>query len=93
MLDRCSVGWSLGPRIIDEIQPGDGATFDLKVSSSRPKWDWTPYITVRFRNELYHLIREEMAARPRQFVYHLRKNPLSRLTTSVLDYKPDDTAT
>jgi hypothetical protein len=82
--------WWLGPLVLDEVQGGDGKTFDMKVLSCRPKKTWNRYMTVRFREALYQPIRQEIGSRPRPFVYYLRKNPTGRLVLVLEEYRPED---
>jgi hypothetical protein len=85
--------WSrmkLGPLVIDEIQAAHDNTYDLQVLSCRQKPDWNRYITIRFRDEFYVLVGEEIVKGPRPFVYRLRKNPTGRLVVVIQEYRLDD---
>jgi hypothetical protein len=83
--------WQLGPPVMDRLQPGDGKTHDLCVVSCRPKEQWNSRITIRFRNEFYVLVGEEIGEKPRPYVYRLRKNPVGRLVVIIRDYKLEET--
>jgi hypothetical protein len=80
----------LGPPINDVIQPPHDATYDVRVLSCRPKPEWNPYISVRFRDEFYVLAGEERGPKPRPYIYRLRKNPTGRLVVVIRDYRLDD---
>ena len=81
---------ALGPLVADELQPAADPTHDIRVLSCRPKLEWNPYITVRFRSEFYVLVEEEIGISPRPFVYRLRKNPVGRLVVVIREYALDD---
>src|SRR5262249_6555857 len=83
----------LGPPIIDMIQPSHDGTYDIRVLSCRPKPEWNPGISVRFRGEFYVLAGEERGFAPRPFIYQLRKSPPGRLITVVCDYRLDGPVT
>ncbi len=80
---------ALGPLVSDEIEFGDGTVFDLRVSSCRPK-DWNSLVTVRFQGEFYRMFKQEVGNHHRQFVYHLRKNPIGWLVVVIREYQPED---
>jgi hypothetical protein len=89
-LDEKAALKALGPVVVDRVERGHGKAWDLRVFSCRPKVHWNPYITVRFENDFYQVIREERHAGPRPFVYLLRHNPVGRLVVVVYGYKPDE---
>jgi hypothetical protein len=74
----------------DEIQPPRDDTYDVHVLSCLPKREWTPYVAIRFRNELYILVGEESEEGPRPFGYRLRKNPTGQVLMRVREYQLDD---
>jgi hypothetical protein len=79
----------LGPLIEDEVIRGTSRSdYDLKVYSCRPKLDWNPYVTIKFEDQFYQLMREEPGPESFRFVYYLRKNPVGRIVVQVLDYQP-----
>ena len=80
----------MGPVIIDVIQPPTEPNCDVRVLSCRPKHEWNPYITVRFRDQFYMLAGEEVGENPRPFVYRLRKNPAWRAVVVIREYQLDD---
>jgi hypothetical protein len=81
----------VGALIEDEVVRGTARSdYDLKVYSCRPKLDWNPYITIKFEDQLYQLMREEPGSKPHRFVYYLRKNPLGRLVVQILHYRTED---
>lgn len=77
----------LGPRIVDTVQL-EGAA-DLLVASCRPK-PWNQLTTIRYQDELYELVKTNQGAKPRQFLYLLRKIPAHKLVRGVHDYSPDE---
>lgn len=77
----------LGPRVLDTVQV-EGAA-DLLIASCRPK-PWTPLTTIRYQDELYELAKTNQGAKPRQFLYLLRKIPATKLVRGVHDYSPDE---
>jgi hypothetical protein len=78
---------ALGPRVIDIVQP-EGAG-DLLVASCRPK-AWTQLTTIRYHDQLYELVRSNQGAKPRAFLYLLRKIPPHKVVRGVCDYSPDE---
>jgi hypothetical protein len=89
-IDEAQYRKAIGPAITDRIHPATDASYDLRVLSSRPKPEWNPYITVRFRGEFYVLTGEEAGEKPWPFVYRLRKNPVGRLVVVIREYHVDD---
>ncbi len=79
-----------GPRILDEVQPGDGTTHELRILSCRARPDWHRNITIRYRDEFYQMFKEEAGPAPRPFIYYLRKPPLGHLVVAIRDYEPTD---
>lgn len=80
---------ALGARVPDVVQPGDGQRFALRVASCRKK-DWTPSLTISYRDALYELVGEEQGPAPRRFVYLLRANPPSKIVRGLREYDPND---
>jgi len=74
----------------DEILPPQDETYDLHIRSATPKRDWSPYIGIHFRGELYILAGEQTEAGPRPFGYRLRKNPEGSLVVVTCNYDPED---
>ena len=89
-LDEARRKRELGPPITDVIQPSHDGTYDVRILSCRPKPEWNPYISVRFRDEFYVLASEERGPKPRPYIYCLRKNPTGRLVVVIRDYRLDD---
>ena len=80
----------LGPRVVDTVQP-EGAG-DLLIASCRPK-PWNQLTTIRYQDELYEVAKTNQGAKPRQFLYLLRKIPANKLVRGVHDYAPDEALT
>jgi hypothetical protein len=83
----------MGPLVADTIERGEGKPWDLRVSSCRAKPHWNPYMTIRFENQFYQMLQEDLSPGPRKFVYLLRKNPTSKLVVVVFEYDPRDVMT
>jgi hypothetical protein len=78
----------LGKRIRDEVQltpNGDS----LQIASCRPK-SWTQLTTISYEDQFYELITTKAGPAPRQFVYILRKKPLSGVIRGLYLYHPDE---
>ena len=72
----------------DQIIRGTArSNFDLKIYSSHPKLEWDSQVTIEIENRVYELFKEESGAKPRRFVYYLRKNPDGRIGKTVVQYK------
>ena len=91
-IDAWTAERAMGPLIEDEVQEGDGQTFDFRVFSCRPKPDWNRYITVQYQDVFYQMFKEEQGPLPRRFIYYLRKNPTGRLVVVIRHYPPDAAA-
>jgi len=92
--NKAKHGKYIGPLIEDEVIRGTSRSdYDLKVYSCRPKLDWNPYVTIKFEDQFYQLMREEPGPESFRFVYYLRKNPVGRIVVQVLHYQPDDVET
>ena len=78
----------LGRRLADDVQlAADGES--LRIASCRPKV-WTALTTISYEDGLYELIAEEKSALPRQFVYVLRKKPISGVIRGIHAYDPQE---
>jgi hypothetical protein len=73
----------------DMIEPARDDTYDWLVLTARPKPEWSPYIGIEFRGELYVLDGEQTEVPPRPFGYRLRKNPEGNLMVVVNHYDPN----
>jgi hypothetical protein len=79
---------SMDPVVEDKILVGTTRSdYDLKIYSSQPKLEWDSQATIQFENRLYEMFKEESGAKPRRFVYFLRKNPAGRVGKTILQYK------
>jgi hypothetical protein len=78
---------ALGPRVVDVAQM-EGAS-DLLVASCRPK-AWTALTTIRYQDVLYEVAKSNQGAKPRPYLYLLRKIPPHKLVRGVHDYSPDE---
>ncbi len=79
----------LGPRIVDEVQEGDGTCCDLRILSCRPK-TWDRMLTIVYEDVFYELAGEERGRPPRQFVYLLHKAPESKVIRGHHHYDPNE---
>ena len=82
---------ALGPPVVDTVERGDGKEYDLRIASCRPKLNWDRLMTVAYEDQFYEVIKEERAARPRPFVYLLKKIPESKVIRGLHRYRPDET--
>jgi hypothetical protein len=73
----------------DMIEPARDTTYDWLVLTARPKPEWSPYIGIEFRGELYVLDGEQTEVPPRPFGYRLRRNPEGNLLVVVSHYNPE----
>jgi hypothetical protein len=80
----------LGPRVLDTVQL-EGAA-DLLIASCRPK-SWNQMTTIRYQDQLYELVKTNQGAKPRPFLYLLRRIPAHKLVRGVHDYSPDEALT
>jgi len=79
---------SMEPVVEDQIIRGSTrSAFDFKVYSSQAKLEWDSQSTIEIESQMYEMFKEELGARPRRFVYYLRKNPAGRIGKTVLQYK------
>jgi hypothetical protein len=83
----------LGPVIADKVERVEGQPWELRVLSCRAKSHWNPYMTIRYEEEFYQMIQQDLAVGPRKFVYLLRKHPATRLVVVVYEYDPKDVLT
>ncbi|MBI4466604.1 MAG: hypothetical protein HY656_04145 [Acidobacteria bacterium] len=81
---------ALGPPVVDTVERGDGKHYDLGIASCRPKPNWDRLMTVAYEDEFYEVIKEERGARPRQFIYLLRKMPEGKVIRGLHHYRPDE---
>lgn len=77
----------MGIRMSDSIQYVDPEI--LQISSCRPK-SWNRLTTVPYNDVLYDLHSRKKGSSPRQFVYLLRKKPLSGVVRGLHHYSPDE---
>ena len=83
----------LGPVIADKVERVEGQPWELRVLSCRAKPHWNPYMTIRYEEEFYQMIQQDLAVGQRKFVYLLRKHPATRLVVVVYEYDPKDVLT
>jgi hypothetical protein len=77
----------MGKRIPDRVEcVGAGL---LQISSCRPK-PWNRLTTISHNEVLYDLDSTKKGNSPRQFVYLLRKKPVSSVVRGLHHYSPDD---
>lgn len=82
--------WNLPPLTEDKVvrRAVPNKDYDLKIYCCRPKRDWNVDVTIDFEDQRYQLLREERGARPRPFIYYLRKSTETRPTVAIRRYKP-----
>ena len=81
---------ALGPPVADTVERGDGKQYDLRIASCRPKLNWDRLMTVAYEDEFYEAVKEERLARPRPYVYLLKKIPASKVIRGLHHYRPDE---
>ncbi len=79
---------ALGPRVVDEVQPGDGNT--LRILSCRPKEGWNHLMTISYQDHLYEIARQEEGAPPRRFIYLLQPKPEHKVVRGLHHYDPTE---
>jgi len=82
---------ALGPPVVDTVERGDGKEYELRIASCRSKSSWDRLMTVAYEDQFYEVVKEERAARPRPFVYLLKKIPESKVIRGLHRYRPDET--
>ena len=78
------------PPIADEVEPGDGTEFDLRIASCREK-SWDPLITISYEDRLYEVSEERPGEPPRPFLYLLRFHPANKVVRRIHRYDPYET--
>lgn len=89
-IKREQVKRELGAPILDLVQAGTGEEYELRIASCRRKPNWNQLMTVSYQDELYEIVREEKAAKPRPWVYLLRKKPEGKVVRGLHHYSPDE---
>lgn len=80
----------LGLPIVDLVEVGPGGEWDLRIASCRQRPNWNNLMTVSYQEQLYEVVREERAAKPRRWVYLLRKKPEGKVVRGLHVYAPDE---
>jgi hypothetical protein len=80
----------MGKRIPDRVECVEAGL--LQISSCRPK-PWNRLTTISYDDVLYDLDSTKKGRSPRQFVYLLRKKPISGVVRGLHHYSPDDVLT
>ncbi len=88
-MSRARAERAMGPRIADEVQPGDGKTCAYRILSCRPKPGWNHLITVCFQDELYEVAQHEHGPGPRPYIYLLRPAPAHKIVRGLEQYDPE----
>ncbi len=81
---------SLGPLVVDTVERGDGARYELRISSCRPRHNWDKWMTVLFEEKLYEIGSAELGVPPRPYVYLLRAKPESKVIRGLHRYDPNE---
>jgi hypothetical protein len=78
------------PPARDLVERGDGAKgWHLKIEAFRAKPEWMPGRTIRFEEELFHILETYRGSTARPFGYRLRKLQENEAARGVLDYWPE----
>ena len=80
----------MGKRTPDSVECVEAGL--LQISSCRPK-PWNRLTTISYDDVLYDLDSTKKGRSPRQFVYLLRKKPISGVVRGLHHYSPDDVLT
>ncbi len=78
------------PLVADEVEPGDGAEFDLRIASCREK-SWDHLISISYEDRLYELAEERPGEPARPFLYLLRFQPANKVVRRIHRYDPYET--
>ncbi|MFQ5724072.1 MAG: hypothetical protein ACE5G6_06230 [Terriglobia bacterium] len=88
--ERARAERTLGPAVADRVERGDGRDYDWRIATCRPKPNWDRLMTVAYQDELYEVVKEERLAKPRPYVYFLRKIPEGKVVRGLHHYHPDE---
>jgi hypothetical protein len=80
----------LGPLVADTVERGDGARYELRISSCRPRHDWDKWMTVLFEENLYEIVSAKLGVPPRPYVYFLRAKPQWKVIRGLHNYHPNE---
>jgi hypothetical protein len=78
------------PPIADQVEPGDGTEFDLRIASCREK-PWDHLLTISYADRLYEVAEERVGEPPRPFLYWLRFHPANKVVRLIHHYDPNET--
>ena len=79
---------ALGPDIPDLFERMNETSYDIRISSKRPKDGWRESMTVDVAGEFHEIVRVEAGTGLHQFVYILRSLPPGRVIRGVYRYDP-----
>jgi hypothetical protein len=83
----------LGPRVVDEVQPCHGISYDLVIASCRAKPGWDRLVTIEYQDKLYELFDQKKGFPPRPYIYQLREHPNGKVVRGLHHYSPDEALT
>src|SRR5437667_280928 len=89
-LERRAERRRLGSKVPDTIERGDGARYELRISSCRPKGNWDKWMTVMYEERLYEIAAAELGQPPRPYLYLLRTKPESKVIRGLPRYDPNE---
>ena len=89
-LERRAERRRLGSKVPDTIERGDGARYELRISSCRPKGNWDKWMTVMYEERLYEIAAAELGQPPRPYLYLLRTKPESKVIRGLHRYDPNE---
>jgi hypothetical protein len=81
---------SQGPLVVDTVERRDGALYELRISSCRPRHNWDEWMTLLFEEKLYEIGCAEIGVPPRPYVYLLRAKPESKVIRGLHHYDPNE---
>lgn len=79
-----------GPPVADQVEPGDGTEFDLRIASCREKF-WDHLLTLSYGDRLYEVAEEREGEPPHPFLYLLRFHPANKVVRRIHHYDPNET--
>lgn len=82
------------PRVIDHVvRPTPFDRCDLLILSCRPKHEWSPGMTIRYKGHFLRVLSEEVdpeRSPGRQYVYRVRRPQPGEAFRRIVDYDPAD---
>lgn len=87
---RAQAERALGPLMADEVHQFEGISYDLGITSCRPKKSWDRLMTIEFEEKFYEVFEEKLGPPPRRYIYLLREIPPGKVIRGLHHYSPDE---